>query len=244
MKLRIFPLVVLLAIALGMSGCASYTTPGGPVDLTGIQSADIRELMSREAAANFPALVSFARVQSPDYQSKTAETYGSGSFVVVTNREFMSDVRIDEISQWAEVRAVSPLSRLLIPSRLNTIDELRTASANLKSDVLIVFTLDTSFRVDGKSIGPLSVISLGLMRDRETVVNTTASAVFVDVRSGFVFGVAEATASEKKTTSAWGSINEADQGRLNTEQMAFNGLIEELARTWKNIVAEHGQDTS
>ena len=244
MKLRIFPLVLLLGIALGMSGCASYTTPGGPVDLTGIQSADIREIMSREPAAGFPALMSFARVQSPDYQSQTAETYGGGSFVVVTNREFMSDVQIDEISQWAGVRGVSPLSRLLIPSRLNTIDELRQASANLKSDVLIVFTLDTSFRVDGKSIGPMSLISLGLMRDRETVVNTTASAVFVDVRSGFVFGVAEATASEKQTTNAWGSINAADQGRLSTERTAFDGLIKELAQTWKNIVAEHSQDTT
>ena len=43
-----------------VSGCASYTTPGGPVDLSGIQSADIRELMSREPAATFPASLSFA----------------------------------------------------------------------------------------------------------------------------------------------------------------------------------------
>jgi hypothetical protein len=227
-------------ILVGLSGCVSYTTPGGPVDLTGIQSADIQELMSREAAATFPASVSFARVQSPGYETLTAETYGNGSYVVVTNRELMSDARIEEISQWDAVRGVSPLSRLLIPSRLNSIDDLRTASANLKADVLIVFTLDTSFRVDGKSIGPLSVISLGLMRDRETVVNTTASAVFVDVRTGFVYGVAEATASAKQTTNAWNSKNAADQGRLNTEREAFDGLLLELGRTWTNIVAEHG----
>lgn len=224
----------------GLSGCASYTTPGGPVDLAGIQSADIQELMAREAAATFPASVSFARVQSPGYQSLTAETYGNGSYLVVTNRELMSDARIEEISGWAEVRGVSPLSRLLIPSRLNSIDDLRTASASLKSDVLIAFTLDTSFRVDGKSIGPLSVISLGLMRDRETVVHTTASAVFVDVRTGFVYGVAEATASEKQTTNAWNSVNAADQGRLNTEREAFEGLVRELERTWASILAEHG----
>jgi hypothetical protein len=227
-------------IMLGLSGCASYTTPGGPVDLAGIQSADIKELMSREAAVTFPALVAVARVQSPGYQSLTAETYGNGTYVVVTNRELMSDSRIDEISRWPAVRGVSPLSRLLIPSRLNSIDDLRTASANLKADVLIVFTLDTSFRVDGKSIGPLSIISLGLMRDRETVVNTTASAVFVDVRTGFVYGVAEATASEKQTTNTWNTVNAADQGRLNTERDAFDELVREMEKTWKNIVAEHG----
>jgi hypothetical protein len=239
-KERLYSSALVVLILLGLSGCASYTTPGGPVDLTGIQSADIRELMSREAAAGFPALVSFARVQSPGYESLSAETHGNGSYVVVTNRELMSDARIEEISRWNSVRGVSPLSRLLIPSRLNNIDDLRTASANLKADVLIVFTLDTSFRVDGESIGPLSVISLGLMRDRETVVNTTASAVFVDVRTGFIYGVAEATASEKQTTNAWNSVNAADQGRLNTEREAFNGLIRELEKTWANIVTEHG----
>jgi hypothetical protein len=238
-KDRLISSALLAWILFGLAGCASYTTPGGPVDLTGIQSADIQELMSREAAATFPASVSFARVQSPGYESLTAETYGNGSYVVVTNRELMSDARVEEISQWGAVRGVSPISRLLIPSRLNSIDDLRTASANLKSDILIVFTLDTSFRVDGKSIGPLSVISLGLMRDRETVVNTTASAVFIDVRTGFVYGVAEATANEKQTTNAWNSVNAADQGRLNTEREAFDGLVRELEKTWTNIIKEH-----
>jgi hypothetical protein len=227
-------------VLLALSGCASYTTPGGPVDLAGIQSADIQELMSREAAVTFPASLSFARVQSPGYESLTAEIYGNGQYVVVTNREFMSDTRIDEMTQWGDVRAVSPLSRLLIPSWLNSIDDLRTASASLKVDVLVVFTLDTSFRVDGKSIGPLSVISLGLKRDRETVVNSTASAVIVDVRTGFIYGVAEATASETQATNVWNSKNAADQARLKTERKAFDGMIRELELTWKNVVAEHG----
>jgi hypothetical protein len=52
--------------------------------------------------------------------------------------------------------------------------------------------------------------------------------------------VAEATASEKQITNAWNSVNAADQGRLNAERKAFDGLIGELARTWTNIVAEHG----
>ena len=41
----------------------------------------------------------------------------------------------------------------------------------------------------------MSAVSLGLMRDRETVVSSTASATIIDVRTGFVYGVAEATAN-------------------------------------------------
>jgi hypothetical protein len=77
------------------------------------------------------------------------------------------------------------------------------------------------------------------MRDRETVVSTTASAVLVDVRTGFVYGVAEGTASERQTTNAWNSVNAVDQGRLSTENDAFDELVRELERTWKNIVAGH-----
>lgn len=238
---RIVTAAILLFAGLGLSGCASYTTPGGPVDLTGIQSADIRELMSRQPAAVFPAGLSFARVQSPAYRSMTAETYGSGAFAVVSNREFMTDAILDNIAGWPSVRAIAPLTRLLTPTQLDDVDDLRAASARLKADIVIVFTLDTNFRVDGKSIGPLSVISLGLMRDRETVVSTTASAVFVDVRSGFVYGVAEATATEKKVTSAWGNINVVDQARLITEQQAFDGMLRELEATWTSIVAEHDE---
>jgi hypothetical protein len=87
----------------------------------------------------------------------------------------------------------------------------------LKTDILLVFTVDTAFRVDGKSIGPMSVVSLGWLRDRETVVSSTASAAIIDVRTGFVYGVAEATADETKRASAWSSSSKVDQSRNKTE---------------------------
>jgi hypothetical protein len=156
----------------------------------------------------------------------------------------MLESQLDEIKGWPEIRGATPLNRLLIQSQLHSLDDLRAASANLKSDVLLVFTIDTFFRVDGKSIGPLSVVSLGLMRDRETVVTTTASAVFIDVRSGFVYGTAEATASETKRTSAWGSSSAVDQSRLVTERDAFAALLKELTKTWISIVAEHAANAA
>jgi hypothetical protein len=230
-----------LLLLLSLSGCASYTTPGGPVDMTGIQSYDIREQMARKSAASFPALVTFARVQSTGYQSPTASTYGSGSYVVITNRELMSEEQFDRVGDWTGIRGVSPLSRLLIPPRLNDIEDLRVASAALKADILILFTVDTSLRVDGKTIGPLSVVSLGLLRDRETVVNTTASAILVDVRTGFVYGVAESTAGERQPSSVWTNASTADQARLRTERSAFDGLMNEIHRAWLSITRENGQ---
>ena len=57
---------------------------------------------------------------------------------------------------------------------------------------------------------------------------------------GFIFGTAEAIATETQTTSAWGSINAADQGRVRTERAAFDLLLEEIQKLMPEIVANHG----
>lgn len=231
--------LVLLMGLIALSGCATYTTPGGPVNLTGINSPEIHDLMARDPAAEFPARIAFARVQSANYRSRTAFLYGYGEYSVVTNREFMSDEYVQRMSAMPGVHSVAPVTRLLIPEHLRSIDDLRTAGARLKSDMLVIFTLDTSFRVDGEMVGPLTVLSLGLLRDRETRVDTTASAVFIDVRTGFVYGVAEASASDSRSTNVWNSSAAVDQSRLKTERDAFEGLVEQLELAWQGIVAEH-----
>lgn len=238
-----FALPILGVLAL-ISGCASYTTPGGAVDLTGIDSDEIAEIMAREPAAQFPAVLAFARIQSSNYSSYSADTYGTGAFSVVTTREFLGDAEANGLASLPNVRSVTPLSRLLLPSRLDSIRDLRTAGASLKSDILLIFTIDTSFRVDGKTIGPLSLVSLGILRDRETVVTSTASAILVDIRSGYVYGVAEASASETKSTNAWGSTSAVDQSRLTTEREAFNGMLRELKNTWREIASEYSGDAA
>lgn len=244
MKRMRIPTTVLIAVAALLAGCASYTTPGGPVNLAGIDSGEIRDRMARQPASEFPALMTVVRVQSSNYRSMSAETYGTGAFAVVVSREFMDDDALETVAGWPGLRNVSPLSRLLLPQDLSGLRDLREASASLKADVLLVFTIDTSFRVDGKTIGPLSVVSLGLLRDRETVVTSTASAIFVDVRSGYVYGVAEASASESRETSAWGSGSAVDQSRLMTEREAFDDLLGEAGKTWRGLVSDYADNAS
>jgi hypothetical protein len=59
--------------------------------------------------------------------------------------------------------------------------------------VLLVYTLDTTFVVEDKA-APLSVVSLGLFPNHLARVVCTASAVLMDTRNGYVYGVAEGTA--------------------------------------------------
>jgi hypothetical protein len=190
-RLRILaPLVLLLC-----AGCsAHYTTPGGPARLGDINRADVADAMSRQPAPHFPANVVVVRVQAPEYASMTASGVGEGRYSVVTVSETQADEPLKPVGAWPSVAQTTPISRLLLPSKLETLDDLRLPAAKLQADILLVYTLDTTFRVQGRDYAPLSILSLGLVPDRDAYVTSTASAVFTDVRTGYTYGTAEATA--------------------------------------------------
>ena len=232
--------IALLVFAVMLGGCAaSYVTPGGPARLDDIDRVDIAEVASRRPAASFPARIAVVRVQAADYRSSTAEPLATGRFSVVPTMELISDDELNAIGKWDDVAAVAPLSKLLLPAKLDSFDDLRLAAAKLQADVLLVYTIDTTFRVQGRGYGPLALISLGLVPDRDAYVTSTASAVFVDVRSGFVYGVVEATDKQSGLTNAWSSSDTVDAKRVATEREACRLLLAEARETWGGIVAEH-----
>jgi hypothetical protein len=230
---------LIAAVVILVSGCASYVTPGGPARLDQINRADIAEAASRRPTVQFPARLAVIRIQARDYKSYSTEGYGTGQFSAVTTQELLTDERMQDVLNWPSVAAVVPVTRLTIPSRLNSVDDLRVAGAQVQADILVVYTIDTSFRVQGKGYGPLTAISLGIIPDRDAHVTATASAVMVDVRSGFIYGVAEATASKSGLTNAWESSTTVDRKRIQAEEESFEKLMDQMAKTWAGIVKQH-----
>ena len=139
------------------------------------------------------------------------------------------------------VAATAMLNRLVVPSELESDRELRLAAASLKADLLLVYSFDTTYRIDGRDIGPLGLITLGFLPINEAIVTTTASAALFDVRTGYVYGLAEATARETRAASAWTSQDAADDARVKAERRACAQLMDEVEVAWGRIVAEHGQ---
>lgn len=230
---------LLLSCVLLYSGCASYVTPGGAVRLDEINRADIAEIASRKPSPNFPARVAIVRIQAPEYRSYSSQGYGNGRFSVVTTQELITEEQFQKFGTWPSVAAVAPINRLLLSEKLESLDDLRLSAAKLQADVLMVYTIDTSFRIQGRSYGPLSAISLGLAPDRDAYITSTASALFADVRTGFVYGVAEATAKATGLTSFWGSSDTVDKKRVEAEQQAFILLTTEAEKTWSGIASQY-----
>lgn len=232
--------VLSLSVVLVLVGCAaSYTTPGGSVQISQIADSDIGELMSIVPAAKFPANIAIARIQAPGYQSYKVSSYGTGRYSVVTTREVESDEAYEKLNSLPQVQGVAPLNRILLPSNLDSIKSLREAAARLKADVLLIYTFDTSFHVGGQSYAPLNAISLGLLKNKEVTVTTTVSAAFFDVRTEYLFGLSEATAKESKNSSVWSTSADVDDMRVSTEMSAFEQLIPEIEKTWSGIIKQY-----
>ena len=231
--------VVLLAL---VSACATYVTPGAgvPLKMPSTPEEDADALVAVEPRARFPARIAIARVQAPDYYAKGTTCQGSGKYCVVITREAETEKEMERIARFPEVAGLAPIVRLSTPASFQSHRDLRSMAANLKADILLLYSIDTAFRVDTKSFGPLDVISLGMLPKKNTYVRATASALLLDVQTGFVYGEAEATASEENNASGWSTVEKIEAARLRTESAGFQRLVSEVEKLWADVVKEHG----
>lgn len=238
LKMKYSKIVIFISVLI-LGGCATYTTPGGSVQLSKLADRDINTLMSQKPAAVFPANIAVARIQAPGYYSYRVSSYGTGRYSVVTTRETESEEDFTHLEKLPGIAGIAPLNRLLLPTKLDSIKSLREASARLKADVLLIYTFDTSFHVAAQTYAPLNVITLGLLNNKEVNVTTTASAAFFDVRTEYLFGLSEATATETKNSNLWNTSSAVDDMRIATEKNAFHKLLPEIEKTWSGIVKQY-----
>jgi hypothetical protein len=206
------------------------------------QSGDpsIIHALGTEPLAHFPTGVAVVRIQAPGYESETAKGWGNGRYSIVTTRDIESPADMERLNKLPKVSAIGPINRLLLPSQLESDLELREAAARMHADVLLVYTLDTTFLVEDKA-APLTVVTLGLSPNQQAKVVCTASALLMDTRNGFLYGVAEATDKQDQLASAWTSGAAVDQARRRTEGKAFAKLVGELEKTWGGVVDNYAK---
>ena len=95
------------------------------------------------------------------------------------------------------------------------------------------------FHIEGTPLGPLSLITLGLLPDKKAFVSSTTSGAMVDVRTGFVYGVSEATEREEQLATIWNTQDIIDGARLRSETASFRSFVGEFGKLWKNILAQY-----
>jgi hypothetical protein len=252
----------LVAIVL-LSGCSSYITPGGRADFSsftsatpsapdgsasdsrgGYPSSRMQESFAAQPTARFPVGIAFVRVQAPQYYSyyadQTGSVWGEGRYSIITTREVGEEDALARIGALPQVQGITGLNRMLLPTHLDSDRELREAAARVKAEMLVLYTFDTSFHDQNKSI-PLTTISLGTTLTKRISVHVTASALVLDTRTGFIYATFEASEQRQVDASLWSERRKADSARQEAEQAAFRKLTDEFVRDWHLIVDRAAQ---
>lgn len=245
------PLLIAMVAVLvaGITGCATYTTPGTAADFRalGITAEQqealtddaIREAMARKPAASFPAVIATARVQGSGYRSYSDVGYGRGAYTLASLREVETDDDLRAMGGMVGVRSVAPLNRMVTTEQINELGDLRLAAAQVQADMVLIYTFDTRFGVE-TLVPALGTITLGLFPSRESRVTSTCSAALVDVRTGYIYGLVEATNKQEQLANAWTSRTAIEQTRRRTEREAFEGALLQFTDLWKGVVHTQG----
>jgi len=236
--------LIIGAIAILMSGCATYIPPGAKADLQAFAPPDIQAGFAAKPTNPFPASIAVLRVQAPTYTNyylqQRGGSYGSGRYSVILAKEAGEDLQLERVSKLPQVAGLVTINRMLLPERLEGDKEIRGAASRLQADLVFLYTFDTSF-FDTDQAKPLSVITLGLSPTRRISAVTTCSALLMDTRTGYIYSAYEATERAETFSTSWGSRDTADEARRNNERDAFKKLIDEFATTWPRVLERHGK---
>lgn len=132
------------------------------------------------------------------------------------------------------------LNRLLLPKNLSSDLDIRAAAAKLQADAILIYTMETTFD-DGKILDPLTTVTLGLAPNKTFKITSTASAILMDTKTGFIYGALEETATRSGITMVWGSFKVIESGRKKTEQEALTKLIDSFTPFWNAIYKKHSK---
>jgi len=236
--------LIIGAIAILVSGCATYIPPGAKADLQAFAPPDIQAGFAAKPTNPFPASIAVLRVQAPTYTNyylqQRGGSYGSGRYSAILAKEAGEDLQLERVSKLRQVAGLVAINRMLLPERLEGDKEIRGAASRLQADLVFLYTFDTSF-FDTDQAKPLSVITLGLSPTRKISAVTTCSALLMDTRTGYIYSAYEVTERAETFSTSWGSRDTADEARRNNERDAFKRLIDEFATTWPRVLERHGK---
>jgi hypothetical protein len=242
LEMKMNQLVVGL-LAFLLVGCATYIPPGQKADLQVFAPPDIQKGFAVKPSNPFPASIAVVRVQAPAYSNYYLQqhggSYGTGRYSVITAKEVDEPAQFERVGTLPQVAGIVTINRMLLPEQLESDQEIRAAAARLQADLVFLYTFDTTF-FDSDMSKPLTVITLGLSPTRKISAVTTASALLVDTRTGYIYSAYEVTEKAQTLATSWGSRDTADETRRKTEQEAFKKLMDDVIATWPQVLQRHG----
>lgn len=199
---------------------AVLSTNAGSID------ADIRNIASVEPSLRFPARIGLARI----------------------DRGKLISVPQDESQAWSLLHhrlgpsfgdfvPVSPLITSMVSKSdgnrqdaRTIVENIRRGSARQHLDYVLIYEVsDTSDQNrNALQVADLSILGLFVLPSRNVKVDSTSTAMLIDVRNGYPYGTASAFVERKAVTTAMGSSGRKAKLKDKARVMAVQDLTGEV----------------
>lgn len=223
-----------------LAGCStdtgSYLSPNSGseslIKQALIDDPSVATELARKPAATFPAHILVARTSGGDGYSY-AGTYYHGGLILQDTPE---SERVQQVLEAQPgVASVVPVNKFLLgDGRADTMVALRRAAAKVQADLVFLYAESRGRRVVDQ-LPIVSFLTLGLAPLQKIDAEASVSGVLVDVRTGFIYGVINASAFDDGRNIGWFSRAHSKSMEEDMSAAAIAKFIERIPGFWKGV---------
>lgn len=215
-----------------LCSCETYVTPENEGNLAPITSAKVKAAYTAgKPAITFPASIALVRVQ------------GSGNddgYKIITTRELETEEDFHAIAKIPGIAGLVSMNTLLLPDSTSSAEDIRAAAAKLHANAVLIYTVSSDCH-NSDVVPPLTLLTLGLAPNTTYKATSSASAILMDTKTGFVYGALEEKAAHSGLTSPLESDNTMNAASRNTERVAFEKVVASFEPFWKQVYARYAR---
>ena len=215
----------------GANYLARHATPTAS-NLSGMDKR-VREIASIEPNLQFPARVGLARIN-----------HGRLVSIPPDEAALLRGLTEDLGQDYGEFVPISPLIANMVTPRVqdreqivSVIDQIRLGSARQHLDYVLIYEVSnvSKRKSNALRLTDLTVLGLFVLPSRNIKVDSTASAILMDVRNGYPYGTA--TAFAQKSSSATVAAASTKKSTLEDKMRyrAVENLTSEISMFMKDL---------
>lgn len=232
---------ILAALLLGACSHTMQYTSGqdylkgyaGTTSLT--QSAadlEVRDIAAVEPNLHFPARIGLARIEK-----------GRLITLPVDEAQDWGDMATNLGQEYGEFIAVSPLIASMVNSSPkpndvgHVVQHIRRGAARQHLDYVLIYEVTDLSHNEGNAlqVADLSVLGMFILPSRNIEVESTATAMLIDVRNGYPYGTPSAFADKKALSTAMGRNGKSRALANKARQISVQNLTDSVTQIMQDL---------
>ena len=192
---------------------------------------DIRDIAAIEPDFRFPARIGLARIEG---RSLTT--------IPTDESEYWADLGDTLGDRYGELIPVSPLVAAMVtdgPAQTtrHIVDDIRKGAARQHLDYVLIYEVDNRHeqRSNALRVTDLTVLGLFVMPSRKVEIESTASAILIDVRNGYPYGTATSFADKDGTSTFAGRNSKQSKLADKARVLAVSKLTDEVEMVFEEL---------